>query len=196
MILSCNLIMRMCRRHLFRNVWSFLVVVLVTLYVFWLLSWLLFMSFGCCLGYFPCFLVVVLVTLHVFWLSSWLLTMSSGCCLGYSPCLLVIVLVTLHVSELYSNMVFTLVLKIWILFLVEKDGVFHSVFKEMTACLAFPILLLTSSTVPPPYCSLLGVLSSVYLFSGLSSLLPSWINWLFFICICLCVCESQGHPIV
>ena len=40
----------------------FLVVVLVTLHVFWLLSWLLSMFSGCCLGYYPCCLVVVFVS--------------------------------------------------------------------------------------------------------------------------------------
>ena len=85
----------------------FLVVVLVTLHVFWLLSWLLSvfwlfswllsMFSGCCLGYPSCFLVVVVVTLHVFWLLSWLLSMFSGCCRGYSPCFLDVVLVTVHV---------------------------------------------------------------------------------------------------
>ena len=80
-ILYCHLTLRMSLRHLFMNVWSFLVVVLVTLHVS-----------GCCLGYCSCFLVVVLVTpcfvvvvlviLHVFWLLSCLLSMFSGCCLG------------------------------------------------------------------------------------------------------------------
>ena len=60
----------------------------------------------------------------------------------------VIVLVTLHVSEPYSGTLFTLVLKILILLRVEKDGVFHTVFKMLNACLAFPILFLTYSSVP------------------------------------------------
>ena len=54
---------------------GFLVIVFVTLYVFWLLSWLLSMFSGYCLGYSLCFLVIFLVTL----------------------CFLVIVVVTLHV---------------------------------------------------------------------------------------------------
>ena len=62
--------------------------------------------------------------------------------------ILVVVLVTLHVSESYSSTLFTLVLKILILFRVEKDGVFHTVFKMLNACLAFPILFLTSLSVP------------------------------------------------
>ena len=61
----------------------------------------------------------------------------------------VVVLVTLHVSEPYSSTLFMLVLKIHILFRVEKDDVFHTVFKMLNACLAFPILFLTSSFVPP-----------------------------------------------
>ena len=60
----------------------------------------------------------------------------------------VVVLVTLHVSEPYSSTLFKLVLKILILFRVEKDGVFHTVYKMLNACLAFPILFLTSSYVP------------------------------------------------
>ena len=60
----------------------------------------------------------------------------------------VVVLVTLHVSEPYSGTLFTLVLKIMILLRVEKDGVFHTVYKMLNACLAFPILFLTSSSVP------------------------------------------------
>ena len=52
----------------------------------------------------------------------------------------VVVLVTLRVSEPYSSALFTLVLKIMILFLVEKDDIFHTVFKMLNACLAFPIL--------------------------------------------------------
>ena len=63
--------------------------------------------------------------------------------------ILVVVLVTLHVSEPYSSTIFTLVLKILILFHVEKDNVFHTVFKMLNACLAFPILFLTSSSLPP-----------------------------------------------
>ena len=48
----------------------------------------------------------------------------------------VVVLVTLQVSEPYSSTLFTLVLKILILFHVEKDDVFHTVFKILNACLA------------------------------------------------------------
>ena len=61
----------------------------------------------------------------------------------------VVVLVTLHVSEPYSSTLFTLVLKILILFRVEKDDEFHTVFEMLNACLAFPILFLTYSYVPP-----------------------------------------------
>ena len=61
----------------------------------------------------------------------------------------VVVMVTLPVSEPYSSTLFTLVLKILILFHADKDGVFHTVFKMLNACLAFPILFLTSSSVPP-----------------------------------------------
>ena len=55
----------------------------------------------------------------------------------------VLVLVTLHVSEPYSDTFFSLVLKIRILLLIEKDGVFRFAFKVMKAFLFFPILLLT-----------------------------------------------------
>ena len=37
----------------------------------------------------------------------------------------------------------------WVLFRVEKDGVFHTVFKMLNACLVFPFLFLTYSSVPP-----------------------------------------------
>ena len=60
----------------------------------------------------------------------------------------VVVLIALHVMP-YSSTFFTLVLKILILFRVEKDDVFHTVFKMLNACLAFSILFLTSSSVPP-----------------------------------------------
>ena len=103
--------------------------------VFWLLSWLFTVLSGCCLGYSPCL-----------WLLSWLLSMSlvvvmvtlhvSGCCLGYSPCLwllswlfsmsLVVVLVILHVSEYWCQ-------RFGFYFLLRR----------------IPILLLTSSSVPP-----------------------------------------------
>ena len=76
----------------------------------------------------------------------------------------VIVLVALHVSEPYSSTLFTLVLKILILFRVEKDDEFHTVFEMLNACLAFPILFLTSSYVTP-----LPVTS-----------LPRWVNLLSF----------------
>ena len=52
----------------------------------------------------------------------------------------VVVLTALRVSEPYSSTLFTLVLNILILFRVEKDDVFHTVFKLLNACLAFPIL--------------------------------------------------------
>ena len=68
------------------NVWSFLVVVLVTLHVFGLLSQLLSMFSSCYHGCSLCFLVVVL-----------LLSMFSSCCLGYSPCFLVVIMVALYV---------------------------------------------------------------------------------------------------
>ena len=55
----------------------------------------------------------------------------------------ILVLVTLHVSEPDSDTFFSLVLKIRILFLIEKDGVFRFAFKVMKAFLFFPILLLT-----------------------------------------------------
>ena len=61
----------------------------------------------------------------------------------------VVVFVTLHVSEPHSSTLFTLVLAILILFRVDKDDMFHTVFKMLNACLAFPILFLTSSSVPP-----------------------------------------------
>ena len=61
----------------------------------------------------------------------------------------VVVVVTLRVSEPYSSTLFTLVLKILILFHVEKDDVFHNVYKMLNSCLAFPVLFLTSSSVPP-----------------------------------------------
>ena len=61
----------------------------------------------------------------------------------------VIVFVALHVSEPYSSTFFTLVLKILILFRVAKDAEFITVYKMLNACLAFPILFLTSSYVPP-----------------------------------------------
>ena len=61
----------------------------------------------------------------------------------------VVVLVTLHVSEPYSSTFFTLVLRILILFRVENDDVFHTAFKMLNTCLAFPILFLSSSYVPP-----------------------------------------------
>ena len=60
----------------------------------------------------------------------------------------VVVLVTLHVSEPYSSTLFTLVLKILILFRVEKDDVFYTVFKMLNAYFAFPILFLASSSIP------------------------------------------------
>ena len=63
--------------------------------------------------------------------------------------ILVVVLVTLHVSEPYSSTLFTLVLEILILLRVEKDDVFHTVFRMLNACLAFPILFFTSLSVPP-----------------------------------------------
>ena len=53
----------------------------------------------------------------------------------------VVVLVTLHVSEPYSSTLFTLVLKILILFRAEKDGVFHTVFKMLNAFLALAIFI-------------------------------------------------------
>ena len=64
----------------------------------------------------------------------------------------VVVLVTLHISKPYtvcSSTLFTLVLKILILFRVGKDDMFHTVCKTLKACQAFPILFLTSSSVPP-----------------------------------------------
>ena len=63
--------------------------------------------------------------------------------------ILVVVLFALRVSEPYSSTLFTLVLKILVLFHVEKNYVFHTVLKMLKACLAFPILFLTSSSVPP-----------------------------------------------
>ena len=51
--------------------------------------------------------------------------------------ILVVVLVTLHVSEPYSSTPFTLVLKILILFRVQKDDVFHTVFIILNACMVF-----------------------------------------------------------
>ena len=57
-----------------------------------------------------------------------------------------VVLVTLHVSEPYSSTLFTFVLKIVILFSVEKDDVFHTVFNMLNTCLAFPVLFLTYSS--------------------------------------------------
>ena len=89
---------------------------------------------GRCLGYSPCFLVVVLVTLHVF-----------SCCLYYSPCFLVVVLVTLHVSEPKSNTIFALVLKIRIVCLAEKDGVFHTVFEMVCLVSGLSSLFLCKS---------------------------------------------------
>ena len=127
----------------------------------------------------------------------------------------VVVLVTLHVSEPYSSTLFTLVLKILILFrssFVEKDDVFHTVFKMLNACLPFPILFLTSSSVPPlsvttlprqvnvlsssisfpsavpqfvVYCSPLVVLFSLCLFPSLSFLLPASICWTSFAFVCV-----------
>ena len=61
----------------------------------------------------------------------------------------VVVLVALRVSEPYSSTLFTLVLKILILSRVEEDDVFHTVFKMLNACLTFPSLFLTSSSVAP-----------------------------------------------
>ena len=57
----------------------------------------------------------------------------------------VVVLVALHVLEPYSSTLVTLVLKILILFRVKKDDVFHTVFKILNACLAFPIRLVLVS---------------------------------------------------
>ena len=133
----------------------------------------------------------------------------------------VVVLVTLHVSEPYSSTLFTLVLKILILFRVEKDHVFHTVFKMLHACLAFPFLFLTSSSVPPlsvttlprqvnvlsssvsfPFsctlaCCVLVVYCSplVVLFSCTFIFRPVFsaflVNLLDLFCIYLCVCDSR-----
>ena len=62
------------------------------------------------------------------------------------------------------SQLFTLMLTIWILFLVEKDGVFPTIFKEMNARLAFA------------YCSLSGVWL-LYIYSQVSSLLFALIGW-------------------
>ena len=58
-------------------VFCFLVVVLVTLRVFWLLSWLLSMFSGCCLGYSPYFLVVVLINTINVLNGSFSITMTA-----------------------------------------------------------------------------------------------------------------------
>ena len=129
----------------------------------------------------------------------------SSCCLGYSPCLRAIEQHAFHIGVEG--------LKIQILFLVEKGGVFHTVFKMMNACLVFLILLWTSSSVPPFFIATLPrhiyFLSSAYLplihfilFSGLSSLLPVSIGWSSFASVCVkvivgrCHLQSLGHPIV
>ena len=129
----------------------------------------------------------------------------------------VVVLVTLHVSEPYSSSLFTLVLKILILFRVEKDDMFHTVFKMLNSCLAFLILFLTSSYVPPlsvttlprqvnvlsssisfPFsctlaCCILFTFSSfvfcMFIFKPVFS--ASFVNLLDFFCICLCECDSR-----
>ena len=59
-------------------------------------------------------------------------------------CVVLVVLVTLYVLEPSRNTFFTLVLNILILFVVEKDGAFNTL-----RCLAFSILPMTSSSVPP-----------------------------------------------
>ena len=118
--------------------------------------------------------------------------MSSGGCLGYSPCFVVVV----HLSEPQSNTLFTLVLNIRILFLLEKDGVF----KGTSACMVFPILLLTIRKM----FVLLYILSSDLYFTlllGLSSLLSVSIDWCSSAYICLymivgrCHLQSLDHPI-
>ena len=111
-------------------------------------------------------------------------------------------------------------LKILILFRAEKDDVFHTVFKVLNACLAFPILFLTSSSVPPlsvtmlprdvnllsssisfpsavpqlvVYCSPLVVLFSVCLFPSLSFLLTTSICWTSFAFVCVNVIVDRCH---
>ena len=91
----------------------------------------------------------------------------------------VVVLFALHVSQPYSSSLFTLVLKMPIVFRVEKDDMFHTVYKTLNECLAFPNLFLTSSPVPPlylfpsavpwlvVYCSPLVVLFSLQLYLSL-----------------------------
>ena len=114
----------------------FLVVVLVTHHVCWLLSWLLFS--GCCLDYSLSFLVVVMVTLHVFWLLCRLLSMFAGFCLSYSPCLRAIEQHTFHISVENSNSVSGC-----------ERWCIERLYKTVHANLVFPILLLTSSPLPP-----------------------------------------------
>ncbi|CAH8861870.1 unnamed protein product [Trichobilharzia szidati] len=60
-----------------------------------------------------------------------------------------VLFVTRQVSDPYSSTDFTLELKIPILFLTLNDVVLHTDFRVMKACLAFPILALISSSVPP-----------------------------------------------
>ncbi|CAH8444279.1 unnamed protein product [Heterobilharzia americana] len=63
--------------------------------------------------------------------------------------LLEIPFVTRQVSEPYKSTDLTLVLKIRILFRMLSAEDLHTGFRLMNACLAFPILTLTSSSVPP-----------------------------------------------
>ena len=125
--------------------------------------------------------------------------------------------VALRVSEPYSSTLSKLVLKILILFRVEKDDVFHTVFKMLNVCLhlsnpVFYIFICLSFVCH--YTSQIGeCVVFLYIFSFqlyLSCFVPftfnsfifcmfvfkpvfsdSCVNLLDFVCICLCECDSR-----
>ena len=92
----------------------------------------------------PCWSVLLQISLFVVLSCHFVFRMYLRHLLMNVCSIRVVVLVTLHVSEPYSSALFTLVLKILILFCVEKDDVFHTVFKMLIFICSFFVCHYTS----------------------------------------------------
>ena len=118
---ACLVTLLVCFRRVFPTHFHFLLAI-----PFQMLCWTVLPRFVClwvfCHLLFRMYLRHILMNVCSTRLLSWLLSMSQ-------------IQIAVH-------------LKIQILFRVEKDDVFHTVFKMLNACLAFPILFLTFTSVP------------------------------------------------